>query len=118
MIDLVTAMLLCAAPTAHDGDNLRCRGVGDNMRIAGIDAPELGKCPRNRTCAPGDGIASRNKLRQLLAIGPIRYRVIDTDRYRRPVIIVFNGRGNVACQMIASGYAIYKPQWNGWAARC
>lgn len=36
------AILLCLAPTAIDGDTVKCSWSGDRVRIFGIQAPETG----------------------------------------------------------------------------
>ena len=46
----------CPSPVVTDGDSLRC---SERVRLLGIDAPELGQCPRNRRRVPGNGSVSR-----------------------------------------------------------
>ncbi len=109
-----TPVVICNNPTAYDGDSVRCEGRKRALRVAGIDAPEIGHCRQGRVCVNGDPIASRNYMRRLLRRGPITFRVIGSDRYRRDVVQLFDKRGvNLSCAMIRSGHAIDKPKWNG-----
>lgn len=105
------ALALLATIAVHDGDSFR---VGtERIRIAGIDAPELGRCPRHRTCTPGNGQASKAALQRLLSRGePVIVRV-GTDRYKRTLAKVYVRGSNVACDMIAGGFAVarYEARW-------
>jgi micrococcal nuclease len=112
---LVTAFLLCAAPVAVDGDTIRsCRAGSPNMRLAGVDAPEMpGHCHKPRVCEPGDGAASKAALQAFISSGRFRYRVIKQDRYGRDVVQAFVGKVNVSRWLIDHGYATFKAEWSG-----
>lgn len=70
---------------AVDGDTLRCDGR--RYRLLGINAAEMpGKCRANRECPPGDPLAQRRRLAELLD-GPISAVAVTIDRYDRPVIV-------------------------------
>lgn len=110
----------CRSPYIHDGDNIRCSGMGPG-RLYGIDAPELpGACRPGRRCAPGDPIASRDHLRGLVAAGGVRCRQLDTDRYGRAILQCRAGARDLSCAQVDAGHAIqrYRPLRCGrWAAR-
>src|SRR4051794_39701410 len=61
----------CPSAYVVDGDTLRCGPV--RLRLLGIDAPEIERCPRWRVCAPGDGQAAKRGLVAALRLGPVRY---------------------------------------------
>ncbi|MFL6759451.1 thermonuclease family protein [Sphingomonas sp.] len=100
----------CPSAYVVDGDTIRCGP--ERLRLLGIDAPEIERCPRWRVCAPGDGQASKRSLIAALRLGPIRYDPITTDRYGRTVAVVWAGRVNLSCRQLEKGQAIYKPNWD------
>ena len=84
-----------------DGDTVVLRN-GDKIRLACIDAPELGQ-------TWGGGATAR--LRELIPPGAaVQIVEVDKDRYGRTVAVVFsqvNGRQtNVNLQMVREGYAV------------
>jgi micrococcal nuclease len=104
----------CPSAYVVDGDTLRCEA--ERLRLLGIDAPELHRCPRYRTCAAGDGKASKSSLQQALRFGTVRYQVITNDRFGRRVVMAWAGRVNLSCWQLQRGQAVYKPKWdNGHA---
>lgn len=109
---LITLAIL-AACTATDGDSLRCGA--ERVRIAGIDAPELGRCPRGRTCTPGDGKAAKRALAGLVDGREVRLVRTGQDRYGRTLARVYVGGRNVACDLIARGHAV--PRYDARATR-
>ncbi|WP_225206235.1 thermonuclease family protein [Novosphingobium huizhouense] len=85
---LAAGAALCATPSVHDGDTIRC-GV-ERIRIANIDAPELPdspKCQDNRRayawCDYARGYAARDALQQFLAGGRARIERLGQDKYGR-----------------------------------
>lgn len=111
---MITPLLLCIVAHVHDGDTIRCTD-GTRLRLAAIDAPEMGRCRRGRTCAPGDPRASRDNLRRLA--GPrITYQIVDanvcrrgfqaTDPYGRRVVRAYRWRTDLSKAQLAGGYAI------------
>ncbi|QHL92057.1 thermonuclease family protein (plasmid) [Sphingomonas changnyeongensis] len=108
MLVTLAAMALCIVT---DGDSLRCGA--ERIRIAGIDAPEIRRCPRHRTCTPGDGRASKRALEALTAGRALRVERVGRDRYGRTLAKVYVGRLNIACAMMARGYAVprYEARW-------
>src|SRR5437763_1492563 len=104
--------MLVDCPSAYvvDGDTLRCGDI--RLRLLGIDAPEIERCPQWRVCAPGDGPASKRSLVTAVRVGPIRYQPVTLDRYGRTVAVVWAGRVNLSCWQLQQGQAIYKPKWD------
>jgi micrococcal nuclease len=103
-------MLDCPSAYVVDGDTLCCGP--ERLRLLGIDAPEIERCPRKRLCAPGDGQASKRELIAAMRFGPIHYQPITIDRYGRQVAVVWAGSVNLSCWQLRHGQAIYKPQWD------
>lgn len=100
----------CSSAYVVDGDTLRCGR--DRIRLLGIDAPELGRCPRWRDCAPGDGQTSKRSLVEAVGYGPVSYQPVTYDRYGRIVAVVSAGNVNLSCWQLEHGQAIYKPNWD------
>lgn len=98
-----------------DGDTLRC---GDErIRLLGFDAPEF-SCPPRRECVPGDPVAAKNALAQLVAGGVSVVRV-GTDEFGRTLAHVYARGVNVVCPLIQGRHGIYVARWDndGGAAR-
>ena len=106
MIDAVP----CPSAYVVDGDSLRCGSL--RLRLLGIDAPELGRCPSWRTCEVGDGHASLRSLQRALSHGAVTYRVVTVDRFGRSVVMAWAGRINLSCYQLQARQAVYKPQWD------
>lgn len=87
-----------------DGDSFEMTGTG--IRLYGIDAPEGRQtCERNGTTwACGEEAAET--MRGLLASGPVRCIVRETDVYDRKVATCLVGRIDLAEVMVRSGLAI------------
>jgi endonuclease YncB( thermonuclease family) len=99
--------IICEHPTASDGDTMRCRNIAGRIRLVGIDAPELpGHCNPDRRCTPGDGYASREALRRLLQICPVRVLPQGRDDYGRMLARVTVNGVDVSCRMVALGAAV------------
>ncbi len=90
-----------------DGDTLevevrygRSRGHRYRVRLFAIDAPEMAQ-PLGRT--------ARDYLTQRIAGATCRMRVMDMDRYRRVVAVVYRHRfrHSVNLDMVRAGYAYY-----------
>src|SRR3954470_14070784 len=103
-------MIDCPSAYVVAGDTLRCGP--ERLRLLGIDAPEIEPCPRWRTCAAGDGQASKRSLIVAMGLGPIRYQPVTRDRYGRQVAVVWAGRVNLSCWQLQRRQAIYKPKWD------
>lgn len=100
----------CPSAYVVDGDTLRCGP--ERLRLLGIDAPEMGRCPRWRVCVPGDGQASKRSLVVALRCGPIRYQPVTWDRYGRQVAVVWAGSTNLSCWQLQQGQAAYIAKWD------
>lgn len=100
-----------ASCSVTDGDTLRC---GDErIRLLGIDAPELpGHCRTGRNCAPGDPFASTRSLQAAMNKGPFWIIRLGEDRYGRTLALVRAGEVDLSCHQLATGNAIYKPNWD------
>ena len=106
MIDTPPA-IICEAPRAIDGDTIACANLPANVRLLGIDAPELpGHCHKNRQCTPGDGEASARALAALLKTGPVRVAGDGHDRYGRILARVTVGTVDASCRMLETGAAV------------
>ena len=101
---ILLATFLCTVAGVHDGDTLRC-GSGTRVRLAGIDAPEVGRCPRYRWCAKGDAQASRRALERMTLGRTIRCEANGTS-YDRVTAWCRAGGVDVNCAMVRSGFAI------------
>ncbi len=99
--------IICERPYASDGDTIRCRNLPVRIRMLGIDAPELpGHCNPGRQCTPGNGYASKDLLRRLMASGPVTVRPQGYDKYDRILARVsVNGR-DLSCEMLARRAAV------------
>ena len=114
-----TQSATCERPRATDGDSVRCNNRSRALRVVAIDAPEMGRCPRYRTCAEGDPRASKRALQRLLDRPGNVFRIIGQDRYNRDLVQIIDRRGrNLSCLMVEQGFADYKPEWSGRYARC
>lgn len=102
--------IVCQQPAAIDGDTIRCANLPASVRLIGIDAPELRRCPRTRQCAPGDGQAARRALVRLLALGTVTIRPAGDGGFGRMAGRVWAGRVDVNCAMIRGGHAIRRYQ--------
>ncbi|MHB8910725.1 MAG: thermonuclease family protein [Syntrophales bacterium] len=112
-------VILCAA-TSHtapirtvtatitkisDGDTVQAitpEGTKLKVRLYGIDAPETPKGNK-----PGEpfGNASRDYLASLISQRSVRMEILDIDRYRRMVAILWLAERNVNQEMIVAGMA-------------
>lgn len=109
MLLAAALILLCTAPTVHDGDSLRCDG--ERVRLIGIDAPELADSPRchdarkaRSDCDQGRAVVSRDYLRSLTR-GEVRCTVEARDRYGRALARCNAGGVDLSAAMIEAGHA-------------
>lgn len=97
----------CTRLRVIDGDTFACGQ--QRVRLQGIDAPELaGHCRPGRRCTPGDGVASRAHLQQLVAWSRVECRQTDTDVYGRTVARCSAGRKDLSCAQVAAGQAVLR----------
>ncbi|MBE0556784.1 MAG: thermonuclease family protein [Proteobacteria bacterium] len=88
-----------------DGDTVQAitpEGTKLKIRLYGIDAPETPKGHK-----PGEpfGNASRNYLASLVSQRSVKVEILDIDRYRRMVAILWLAEQNVNQEMIVAGMA-------------
>lgn len=91
------------------------------MRLLGIDAPEMaGHCRTGRACAPGNPVASKAALQQLVAGRPVRLQRFGRDRYGRTLALAWAGGINLSCAQLRGGFAHYVAAWDkgGRVGRC
>jgi endonuclease YncB( thermonuclease family) len=101
-----------AAPviTGHavvvDGDSLRIRD--DAIRLAGIDAPELGQsCTGPDNVEWACGLEAKRRLAERIGDRPVSCRQIKIDPYDRIVAICTTANGDdLSAAMTRSGYAL------------
>ena len=95
---------IAGAAEAIDGDSLRLRG--ENIRLEGIDAPELRQTCRRGGVDEPCGREARAALAALLRAGPLDCTVSGRDRYRRPLATCRAGAVEVNREMVREGWAI------------
>ena len=85
--------------SVHDGDTLRAideQKVEHRVRLAGIDAPELGQ-PFGRV--------ARDRLRELALRQQVAVQVHDRDRYGRDLATLEAGGQDLGRQLVTEGLA-------------
>lgn len=90
-----------------DGDSLRPADNGHDVRLQGIDAPELGQ--RCRDANGRDykcGRRARSHLKAIIAGRNVKCRVMDIDRYQRSISLCHAGDTELNQQMVADGWAV------------
>lgn len=100
------AAFTCSVVSVHDGDTFTCQG-GTRVRLAAVDAPEVGNCPSYRRCAPGDGQASRRTLDALVYRRQVRWLPNGRSYDRVTAFCSAPGTGDLSCAMLRAGQAIY-----------
>lgn len=91
----------------NDGDTCRVKladAIWFNIRLAGIDAPELA---RKRGNKPGQPFAaeSRDWLNQQIKGKQVLLRQLDLDHYNRPIVEIFLQEKNMNLQILEAGLA-------------
>ena len=89
-----------------DGDTMRVREGGRllTIRLACIDAPEMGQRPY--------GAIAREALQRLTPVGSeVVLQIQTTDRYGRSVAEVFRGAENVNLALVRQGAAFAFPKY-------
>ncbi|MTI42683.1 endonuclease YncB(thermonuclease family) [Roseibium hamelinense] len=102
----------CALPPAYgaqslrvvDGDTLELDG--EKIRLAGIDAPELGQTCLTLTGTPWRcGQSAKKQLQKLAKTGPVECRGAERDAYGRRIATCFSGGRDLNAALVRSGYA-------------
>ena len=91
----------------NDGDTCRVKVMDSlwfNVRLAGIDAPEVAKA---RGGKPGQamGNEAREYLNGMVKGKKIELRQVDLDPYNRPVVELFDKETNINLRLVEEGYA-------------
>jgi endonuclease YncB( thermonuclease family) len=90
----------------HDGDTCRVRvadAVWLNVRLAGIDAPEVGGGRKRAGQPMGD--QARDFLNGAIKGKTVKLRQLDLDQYNRPVVELTLGEQAVNRQLVVEGFA-------------
>jgi endonuclease YncB( thermonuclease family) len=87
-----------------DGDSLRLDGR--DIRIAGIDAPELRQGCRNSAGTYPCGDVARRALGDMLAGRTVTCRLSGRDRYGRDLASCDAGGADVGATLVRRGYAV------------
>lgn len=94
-----------------DGDTITVDSAGTKVkvRLYGIDAPETEKVNRGtgRVTIPGQpfGEEAFHALESKVSGQTVRLEILDIDKYRRSVSLVWQGERNVNQEMVAEGWA-------------
>ena len=87
-----------------DGDSLRPGDNTHDIRLQGIDAPELGQRCRDKAGRDYDcGRKAKAHLRTIVAGRDVTCRTLDVDRYQRSVSVCHAGDTELNRQMVADG---------------
>ncbi|MGI9514242.1 MAG: thermonuclease family protein [Anderseniella sp.] len=90
-----------------DGDSLRPADELHDIRLQGIDAPEIGQRCRDKAGRDYDcGRKARAHLKAIVAGRDVRCRTMDVDRYQRSISICHAGDTELNRQMVADGWAV------------
>ena len=93
----------------HDGDTctvVLASGLSFNVRLAGIDAPEVGRYGNPAGDGQPMGLTSRDALINLVVNKKnIFLRQIDLDRYNRPIVEIFVTGELINVKMLEIGMA-------------
>lgn len=90
-----------------DGDSLRPTDNSHDVRLQGIDAPELGQRCRDQAGRDYDcGRKAKAHLKTIVAGRDVRCRTMDVDRYQRSVSVCHAGETELNMQMVADGWAV------------
>jgi endonuclease YncB( thermonuclease family) len=87
-----------------DGDSLRM--AGEDIRIKGIDAPELRQTCRRDGRSYACGQVAREELIRMISSGPVRCRVSGRDRYGRSLAHCRVGDRDVGASLVERGFAV------------
>lgn len=92
----------------HDGDTCRVLasdGLWFNVRLAGIDAPEVASKRGKKAAGQPMGEDARDYLNEKVKGKSVSLRQTDLDPFNRPVVEISLGDLNVNLEMIKSGHA-------------
>lgn len=90
-------------PTIRDGDNVKIDG--ENIRLLGIDACELGQPARFAGAEIDCGIWARDSFRELVGPRSVRCESTGRDVYDRPLAICYTGERELNRALVENGIA-------------
>jgi endonuclease YncB( thermonuclease family) len=104
-VDRFEPITWIARVTVVDGDSLR--RDGEDIRLHGIDAPELGQqCSDEYDHAYDCGREAQGALRRLIGTSDVQCLISDRDRYGRAVGVCSAGGRELNREMVRLGWAI------------
>ncbi len=102
-----------AAAVQHDGDNLRCIGIGARLRMVSIDAPEVAgsyACRPDKAahhdCRFDAGERARLAWQAIVGDRWLDCVTLGSARYGRWAVSCRLNGMNVECAMVAGGWAV------------
>lgn len=101
--DAETVTIYEGVPTIRDGDNVKIDG--ENIRLAGIDACELGQLARLAGREIDCGIWARDHFRDMIGPRTVRCESTERDFYDRPLATCYTGDRNLNRALVENGYA-------------
>jgi endonuclease YncB( thermonuclease family) len=87
-----------------DGDSLTVAGV--EVRLRGVDAPELHQTCRRNAREWDCGAAAMRELQRLTSGRELECRVHGRDRYFRALAVCSNGASEVNGELVRTGFAV------------
>lgn len=95
--------------SCHDGDTCQVMttdGFWFNVRLAGIDAPEVGRKRKNKEAGQPLGLEARDQLIKMTQKSKsMRIRQVDIDHFNRPVVEILVGDDCVNIRLLEMGLA-------------
>ena len=101
--------LICLVVAVHDGDSLRCQD-GTRIRIAGIEANELGGGCHLDRCAPLSGPRARGVVSAMLLRRQLACTAVGQSYKRVVASCRLNGQ-DVGCAIVRTGAAVEWPRF-------
>ncbi len=101
--DAVTVTIYEGLPAIRDGDNVNIDG--ENIRLVGIDACELGQPARFANHEIDCGIWARDNFRSMIGPRSVRCESTERDFYDRPLAVCYTGQREINRALVQNGYA-------------
>jgi endonuclease YncB( thermonuclease family) len=106
-LDLLPAAWFTDSMQVVDGDSLRPADGSRDIRLQGIDAPELAQnCRDTNGHSYNCGRKAKAHLKAVIAGREIKCRTLNVDRYDRSLSICSVGETELNRQMISDGWAV------------
>lgn len=109
---LFAIFILAALPASAEAERLRIIDgdgfelAGENIRLWGIDAPELEQTCEREGVNYGCGNFARDVLESLISTDLPVCETVDTDRYNRTIARCSVGGRDLGAMMVQSGWAL------------